>query len=279
MLNEGKRTEVGKPLNFRGFVYSPINEQGVVYLFGLVAQDLNIIVESVQVGYPDCTAIKYVGKGRWERVRIEFEYKASSFFNHGHDPKGCDIIVCWENDLDDSKIKELKDTDVDIIELKTEIEELENPPIEDPETSSKQEYNLEYHFDRSNVREDIKKLYFRLDEIIKGVHPDIWDKYSKTMITYYSPEKMFLSVRFRQSSIVIDFFTNQSNLEGVNNIKNHENWGRTIIHNEQELERIVPSIRQSFQIMQQAEKEGIKTGWFALSDEDTDTEEDETGEE
>ena len=30
---------VGSPLNFRGLVYGPMNEQGAVYLFGLKASD------------------------------------------------------------------------------------------------------------------------------------------------------------------------------------------------------------------------------------------------
>jgi hypothetical protein len=28
-------------------------------------------------------------------VRIEFEYASRNFLEHQHDPKGCDIIVCW----------------------------------------------------------------------------------------------------------------------------------------------------------------------------------------
>ena len=67
-----KRTKVGSPMNFRGMMYKPISEQGVVYLFGLVSRDLNIIVESVQVGYPDCTGLKFIGKGKWERIKIYF---------------------------------------------------------------------------------------------------------------------------------------------------------------------------------------------------------------
>ena len=59
-----EKIEVGSPMNFRGFMYQPINEQGVVYLFGLVAEDLNIRVESIQQGYPDCTALRYSGNGR-----------------------------------------------------------------------------------------------------------------------------------------------------------------------------------------------------------------------
>ncbi len=33
---------VGVPINFKGFVYAPINEQGVILLFGLIMEDLNI---------------------------------------------------------------------------------------------------------------------------------------------------------------------------------------------------------------------------------------------
>ena len=115
-----KKTEVGSPINFRGFIYSPINEQGVVYLFGLVSEDLNIRVESVQQGYPDCTAIRYLGRGRWERVRIEFEYRSSNFIMHNHDPKNCDIIVCWEDNLAEVDREKLKKENVEVIELKSQ---------------------------------------------------------------------------------------------------------------------------------------------------------------
>jgi hypothetical protein len=78
-MSEKERKLVGSPLNFRGLMYAPINEQGVAYLFGLIANDLNIRVESVQQGYPDCTAIRFAGKGKWERINIEFEFKSSNF--------------------------------------------------------------------------------------------------------------------------------------------------------------------------------------------------------
>jgi hypothetical protein len=93
-MSERDRKIVGSPLNFRGLVYGPINEQGVLYLFGLIANDLNIRVESIQQGYPDCTAIRYAGKGKWERINIEFEFKSSNF---DHDPDKCDVLVCWED--------------------------------------------------------------------------------------------------------------------------------------------------------------------------------------
>jgi hypothetical protein len=71
-----------------------------VYLFALLSKELGFIIEAIKTEFPDCEGKrKILGKeGRWEKVSIEFEYKSSHFKNHGHDPKQCDIIVCWEHD-------------------------------------------------------------------------------------------------------------------------------------------------------------------------------------
>lgn len=90
----------GAPISFRGLRHAPINEQGVVYLFGMVSSELGLIVEAVQAAYPDCEAKRCVDarQNRWQRVRIEFEFYSSNFREHGHDPAGCDMIVCWAHD-------------------------------------------------------------------------------------------------------------------------------------------------------------------------------------
>ena len=90
----------GPFLNFRGLQHAPLNEQGVVFLFGMICRDLGFIVEAVRTDYPDCEAKRRIDKKRdsWERVRIEFEYKSSSFKDHGHNPEMCDLIICWEHD-------------------------------------------------------------------------------------------------------------------------------------------------------------------------------------
>jgi len=105
----------GEPIDFRGLRHAPVNEQGVVYLFGMVSRELGFYVEALQQGFPDCEA-KYLydrKKNFWAKARIEFEYKASTFKEHGHDPSQCDFIVCWINDWLESPIN--------VIELKTEI--------------------------------------------------------------------------------------------------------------------------------------------------------------
>lgn len=74
--------------------YAPEKEQGVVFLFAhLARRRFGLRVERVQQGFPDCIAYR-----AGQRVRIEFEYRSSSFAAHGHDPSKCDWIVCWIHD-------------------------------------------------------------------------------------------------------------------------------------------------------------------------------------
>jgi hypothetical protein len=91
------RPTYGNPIDFRGLRHEPINENGVVFLFGMVARELGYSVEAVQAGYPDCEAKRQVGPGKWQRVRIEFEFESRNFRDHGHPVDGCDIIVCWRH--------------------------------------------------------------------------------------------------------------------------------------------------------------------------------------
>ncbi len=91
------RPTYGNPIDFRGLRHEPVNEQGVVFLFGMVAKELGYMVEAVQAGYPDCEAKRQIGPGRWQRVRIEFEFESRNFRDHGHPPDGCDVIVCWRH--------------------------------------------------------------------------------------------------------------------------------------------------------------------------------------
>ena len=96
-----KRSTYGNPIDFRGLRHEPVNEQGVVLLFGMVAQELGYLIESVQNGFPDCEAKRQVGSGRWQRVLIEFEFESRNFRDHGHPTTGCDLIVCWRHNWPD----------------------------------------------------------------------------------------------------------------------------------------------------------------------------------
>lgn len=89
----------GEIINIPGLIHAPVNELGVIYLFALLSNRLGYAMEALQADFPDAIAKrKLPGQKKWESVRIEFEYKTSSFKKHGHDPKTCDLVVCWEHD-------------------------------------------------------------------------------------------------------------------------------------------------------------------------------------
>jgi hypothetical protein len=89
------RAIYGSPLHLPEMAHAPINELGVIFAFGALARRLGFIVLRCQTGFPDCEAMREVAQGQWQRVRIEFEFESRNFFKHRHDPKGCDLIVCW----------------------------------------------------------------------------------------------------------------------------------------------------------------------------------------
>jgi hypothetical protein len=114
----GRGRLLGEFLDFRGLKHAPVNEQGVVFLFGMVALELGYVVEIVRTKFPDCEAKRRVGKDRWERLRIEFEFLSRNFLGHGHDKDDCDVIVCWENNWPDCPLE--------VVELCAEIEKLDS---------------------------------------------------------------------------------------------------------------------------------------------------------
>jgi len=91
--------------------YAPRNELGVVFLFGHVAKRLQFRIEEIRAGFPDCIAYRHAGECE-KRVRIEFEFRSSSFRAHRHDAKKCDCIVCWHHDWPDVPDR------IEVIELK-----------------------------------------------------------------------------------------------------------------------------------------------------------------
>ena len=265
-MSERDRKIVGSPLNFRGLVYGPINEQGVVYLFGLVAEDLNIRVEGIQQGYPDCTAVRHVGRGRWERIDIEFEYKSSNF---DHDPDKCDVLVCWEDDLPEGKRDIIKGLQVYELKAMINTADVPNKPLKDPEerpkTHEEDIYDLEYHFKRKKVTKVIQELFAEVDANIRKMDDSIWVKYPKTAITYYSPERVFVYLRMRKNSLFLTIYTGQKTIPGVKNIKDHENWGTLHIDKQKELPQSLEAIKQSFELIKEAIQNSENTGWYALT--------------
>jgi hypothetical protein len=86
-------------------MFVPENEMGVIVVF---SRALEFEILDVRVEFPD---VRFEHKG--EIYLAEFEYKSSSFRIHGHDPRGCDLVICWEKDeeLGELPILELSNPD------------------------------------------------------------------------------------------------------------------------------------------------------------------------
>jgi hypothetical protein len=103
------RPVYGRPLPWPELAHEPVNELGVVFVFGMMARRLGFIVHRLQAGFPDCIAMREVAPGMWQRVRIEFEFESRNFKKHKHRKDKCDVIVCWKHNW--------KDCPLDVVEL------------------------------------------------------------------------------------------------------------------------------------------------------------------
>jgi hypothetical protein len=114
------RLTYGNPMDFRGLRHEPVNEQGVVLLFGMLAKELGYVIEAVQTGFPDCEAMRQITPERWQRVHIEFEFESRNFRDHGHPASGCDAIVCWRHNWEECP------ENIEVVELSSVIQSLGN---------------------------------------------------------------------------------------------------------------------------------------------------------
>jgi hypothetical protein len=103
----------GPPMWPGPLAYAPVNELGVVFLFGAMAQQLGFVVHRLQTEFPDCEAMRQVAEGKCQLVRIEFEYESRNFLKHMHEASGCDLIVCWRHNWPECPLE--------VVELRGEI--------------------------------------------------------------------------------------------------------------------------------------------------------------
>lgn len=247
---------VGDLINFRGLVYSPMNENGVIFLFGKVMEDLNMYIEEIKPGFPDCTGRRFNGKG-WEKIYIEFEYLSSNFKLHKHDPQKCDMIVCWEHDWNDCKLE--------VIELKDVIKGLPNihikrpDIIEDDNESEEEQIDVVRTYEFANDK--IKDLFEKFDSGIKKLDSHIWTKLIKDGFSYYSPERVFIYVLlYNPDKIRMEIFTGKGEIKGVEKkYKNVKNWGIYEFEKEEQIPELLEAAKISFKRIKTAIKNNEPT--------------------
>ncbi len=99
--------ETGGILGVKGIVYEPINEQGVILLFAALCHDLGFMIEGIRSSFPDALLRRRNNKGTWNSCKAEFEFRSMNFKIHQHNPKDCDIVICWEHDWADCPLEVL----------------------------------------------------------------------------------------------------------------------------------------------------------------------------
>jgi len=254
----GEKSIVGDLINFRGLVYSPINENGVIFLFGKVADDLNMYIEEIKPGFPDCIGRRFVGKG-WEKVAIEFEYQSRNFLQHSHDSKKCDLIICWEHNW--------KECPIEVIELKTEIMNLENYPVQKPVTGKKDDSNnnMEEYFNKISPLEKVKQWYEQIFTEISKLNDEIWMKIGEKYIGWYSPKRAFVSIRVMKTLIRIECFSRGQRLEGsrISNTRFSPRWSVFTVKKEEDIQKAIRILTESYKLNVAAIKAGETTGYFS----------------
>ncbi|HEV2120632.1 MAG TPA: hypothetical protein VGS11_11105 [Candidatus Bathyarchaeia archaeon] len=123
-----ERDEVGPKIDYPGLTYAPINEQGVVLLFGMMSDDLGFSIEAIRQGFPDALVVDYrANPNRGVKKSIEFEFTSSHFARQKHPVKGAQIIVCWEHDWKNVP------KEIEVLELKSLIQKLKREEAEQSE--------------------------------------------------------------------------------------------------------------------------------------------------
>ena len=112
------RAVYGDPLLIPGMAHAPTNEAGVLFAFGVMAGRLGFAVKRWQVAFPDCVAVREMAKGQWQDQNVEVEFESKNFLRHGHDPKKCDVIVCWVHNWPECPEW------IEVVELRKEIAEI-----------------------------------------------------------------------------------------------------------------------------------------------------------
>jgi hypothetical protein len=250
---------VGDLINFRGLVYAPMNENGVIYLFGKVTEDLHMYIEEIKPGFPDCIARRFTGKG-WERIRVEFEFKSSHFKQHGHDPHDCDLVVCWEHDWTDCPIE--------VIELRSAIADMNNPPIKRPGTTQDEpefEKSMEALFDRAGTQEGPREWWRAIQAALKEHDEEIWFNIGQKYAGLYSPERSFASLRPMKTALNLECFTRGQPMEGVkvSNVRFAPRWGRFTVKQQSQVEFVVRTLKEAQARLKAAIHAGEPTSYFS----------------
>ncbi len=125
----------------------------------------------------------------------------------------------------------------------------------------------------SELLEDMPKqteeLFAKFTQSLLKHQPACWWKANTRKVVFWSPEKVFASIRLSKTGLHFVLFTDGKPLAGVDPIvqkdRGGELWGRIKFKAVEDLEKGLPTILESLERLKKACAEGRATAWWAMT--------------
>lgn len=75
------------------------SENFVIHVAGLLTPLMNFRLLSTHPHGGEYLDATYLDLTSGVKIQVEWEFRATNFIAHGHDPLKCDMIFCWRDDL------------------------------------------------------------------------------------------------------------------------------------------------------------------------------------
>ena len=168
------------------------------------------------------------------------------------------MIVCWEHDW-----KECPKS-IEVLELQNEVKQLENINVEAPDKISRSsEYEIDEYLKRAS-KESI--AWFReFDKKASKINDSIYCKAHKYRIYYYSPKRVFATVKVMKKGLGISLFTNAKRIKGVESYGGEygKKWGKMTVLEKKDLPLSINALKKSHDYINNCVENNITTGWYA----------------
>jgi hypothetical protein len=89
-----EKSIVGGPVLWPGLVYSPLNNAGLIFAVGAIANAAGLLFEEFSPDTNTAVCRRKTGAG-WERLKVAFSLRSSSYSRQMND---IDLLVCWLDD-------------------------------------------------------------------------------------------------------------------------------------------------------------------------------------
>ena len=133
-----------------------------------------------------------------------------------------------------------------------------------PEKMSKiSEHELEEHLRKvdkvsSNLFDILTKKILKLSDKVYFVP-------HKYRIFYYSPKRVFLTIKIMKNGLNLHMFTNAKRIKGVESFGKEwgQKWGRMYVMHKKDVQVAILAIKKSYKFINYCVNNNITTGWYA----------------